>query len=139
MFVKYSKSATGSAHKRFVALGEGMKDIHVYKTGGGAMRDSGASAASSATTPLSPKDNSKMKERRVIEMKDVVDVVAGHKTEVFQRQGKAGRETLAFSVYYSEGKKGERTLDLEAATTEVRDLWVAGLRDILHSNQKHKF
>lgn len=56
----------------------------------------------------------------------VREVIKGHKTAVFERTGKKDREHLAFSVVAD-----ERTLDLEADTEVIRDLWVEALKQAL--------
>jgi len=120
MFIKFAQGrAKAVAHKRFVVVEEDLSVIRVYKKG-------------------KESQSKSMKERRVIALKEVVDICSGHKTELFQRQGKPGRDSLAFSVCYFD-QQDERTLDLEAATTEVRDLWVSCLKEILHVSKKKAY
>jgi hypothetical protein len=59
-------------------------------------------------------------------LQDVVDVVPGKATKVFEGvKEKVVDQKLCFSIVTA-----TRTLDLQAADEEERDLWVRGLRDL---------
>ncbi|KAL0242568.1 hypothetical protein GEMRC1_005131 [Eukaryota sp. GEM-RC1] len=70
------------------------------------------------------RDPAKTKVRDSMQVASITDVVVGQTTSVFRRRsGNPGREALSFSVI-----AGERTLDVEAASEEDRDLWVDSFR-----------
>jgi hypothetical protein len=50
----------------------------------------------------------------------VVDICKGFKTPILMRHGRPGEEGLALSIYYTKPFSGDRTLDLVAATPDVR-------------------
>jgi hypothetical protein len=50
----------------------------------------------------------------------VVDICKGFKTPILMRHGRPGEEGLALPIYYTKPFSGDRTLDLVAATPDVR-------------------
>ncbi len=49
-----------------------------------------------------------------------MDICKGFKTPILMRHGRPGEEGLALSIYYTKPFSGDRTLDLVAATPDVR-------------------
>ncbi len=65
-------------------------------------------------------------------LKEVVKVCKGKETEVFKRSGATDApDFLCFSV-----STADRTLDLQAVSVEVRDLWVRAVESVMRVGRR---
>lgn len=62
-----------------------------------------------------------------IPLRDVKDIIRGQETSAFKRTGKKGNDRLCFSVISI-----NRTLDLEAETSEICEMWATALEEAVH-------
>ncbi len=79
--------------------------------------------------------NSGSRSGKTLRLSNVTEVQLGKVTESLKR-AKNAQEDRCFSIHFKSANFGERTLDLEAESTKVRDDWANAIKNLVSLTPK---